>query len=54
MIIIVKKSSSKEEIEKLLASMKTTKWLDSSKYSGKIKLSEDPVSIQKRLRDEWE
>ena len=28
--------------------------LDVSKYSGKVKIKDDPILIQKRLRDEWQ
>ena len=50
MIITLRKLFDKEEIEKLLAGLKTIKKLDASKYSGKIKLSEDPIKIQKKLK----
>ncbi len=52
MVVTIRKSSQKEEIEKILSSINVSKQLDVSKYSGKIKLSEDPLSIQKKLRDE--
>ncbi len=29
------------------------KGVDTKKYCGVIKLKEDPLAIQKRLRDEW-
>lgn len=29
------------------------KVLDSSKYSGKIKIKKSPVTLQRKLRDEW-
>lgn len=31
----------------------TLKGLDTKKYCGKLKIEEDPLMIQKRLRDEW-
>ncbi len=31
-----------------------TKGVDTLKYCGIIKLSESPLAIQKRLRDEWD
>jgi hypothetical protein len=34
--------------------MPSRKKLDAKKYCGVIKLKEDPLVIQKRLRDEWE
>ncbi|MDX1958987.1 MAG: hypothetical protein SFU98_10465 [Leptospiraceae bacterium] len=39
-------SKSKKEVVK-------PKLLNASKYCGILKLSEDPILIQKRLRDEW-
>ena len=29
------------------------KGLDTKKYSGKLKITDNPVDIQRRLRDEW-
>ncbi len=29
------------------------KGVDTKKYCGTLKLKEDPLAIQKRLRDEW-
>ncbi|MBO9703257.1 MAG: hypothetical protein J7604_23785 [Sporocytophaga sp.] len=54
MVVTIRKSSKKEEIEKILSTINVAKQLDVSKYCGKIKLSEDPLFIQKKLRDEWE
>ena len=55
----VNKNASKEEIKKAFQKLyisgkkKSKKQLDASKYNGIIKLKEDPMTIQKRMRDEW-
>ncbi|MEJ7680944.1 MAG: hypothetical protein WKG06_24460 [Segetibacter sp.] len=57
MILVLKKGATKEEIEQInkkLEQMPLRKKLESKKYCGVIKLKEDPLLIQKKLRDEWE
>lgn len=54
MVTVIKKGADKEEIEKALSNMKGKKKFDAYKYCGAIKLNEDPLEIQKRMRDEWE
>jgi|GEM_PF-1773260 hypothetical protein len=55
MVTTIKPKTKKEEIKKLLSLTKPDyKLLDSSKYSGKIKIKKSPILIQKKLRDEWE
>jgi hypothetical protein len=58
MTLILRKGASKEEIKKintkLSKSRKNKKGFDAFKYCGVIELTEDPLTIQKRLRDEWE
>ncbi len=57
MVLVLKKGASKKEMElinKKLRLLPARKKLDAKKYCGVIKLSEDPLAIQKRLRDEWE
>jgi len=53
MAIIIKKSDQKKAYKKKLAQIKT-KGFDAGKYLGKLNISENPIDIQKRLRDEWE
>lgn len=57
MNLILKKGASKEEIkaieEKLLL-LTGKKKMEAKKYSGTIQLKEDPLVIQKKLRNEWE
>ena len=54
---MLKKGASKKEIaaiEKKLFKRKLESGFDAKKYNGVIKLKEDALDIQKRLRDEWE
>lgn len=54
MVTIVKKGSDKKEAAKQLKKALKTKGVDTRKYCGVIKLVEDPLEIQKKMRDEWE
>lgn len=54
MVTVIKKGSDKKEIEEALLKLKSKKKFDAYKYCGTVKLKEDPLEIQKRLRDEWE
>jgi len=54
MVVVLKKGSNKKEIEKALAKVKNKKKFDAYKYCGTVKLKEDPLEIQKKMRDEWE
>lgn len=38
---------------KILHELKTVKVLSAKKYSGRLKLKEDPMFYQKRVRREW-
>lgn len=55
MVTIIKAKTKKEKINELLSKAeKKINLLKASKYCGKIKLKENPISIQKKLRDEWD
>ncbi|MDX2002415.1 MAG: hypothetical protein SFW35_08280 [Chitinophagales bacterium] len=54
MVTVIKKGSDVRTIRKALTKLKPGKGFDAKKYCGLLKLREDPLSIQKRLRDEWE
>jgi hypothetical protein len=54
MVTIIKKGANKKEMEKALSQLKSTKKFDAYKHSGKITLKEDPLALQKRMREEWE
>ncbi len=54
MVTVIKKGFNKKELEKALTNLKSKKKFDAYKYCGVIKLKEDPLKIQNRMRDEWE
>jgi len=54
MATIIRKKSSKRDISKKFNKAISSKGVDTRKYCGVIKLSKDPLAIQKELRDEWE
>ncbi len=54
MATIIKKKSKRKEISKLFNKVVSSKGVDTKKYCGVIKLTKDPLIIQKELRDEWE
>lgn len=43
-----------KEIEAQLEQLPQPKQMEAKKYCGTIRLKEDPLVIQKKLRDEWE
>jgi hypothetical protein len=56
MVLVLKKGASEAEmqlIKKKLQKKSRKGGIDLKKYSGTIKLKEDPLEIQKKLRDEW-
>jgi len=56
MVTTLKYGSQKGSLSRLLARMskKSGKGINVRKYSGILKLKEDPMKIQKELRNEWE
>jgi len=59
MELVLKKGATKKEIEALerkLYKEKVSTGFNAKKYNGilKLKLKEDPLVIQKKMRDEWE
>ncbi len=57
MVLILKKGATREEItalEKKLYGKKAPGGFNAKKYNGVLRLKEDPLAIQKKLRDEWE
>jgi hypothetical protein len=52
MTVIIRKGSSKQAIRKKLENASGKKF-PAKKFTGKIKINEDAVDIQRRLRDEW-
>ncbi len=53
MVVIIKKGDSKKLIQNKLRKLKGGKGFPASKFTEKIKIDEDAVAIQRRLRDEW-
>jgi hypothetical protein len=54
MIFILKKGASKKQMDEIHEKLQMTKGVNTKKYCGTIKLKEDPLVIQKQMRDEWE
>lgn len=57
MVLIIKRGDSTEKVNKLLAKLQEEagkKGVDTTKHCGTIKLKEDPLEIQRKLRDEWQ
>ncbi|MFT7233796.1 MAG: hypothetical protein ACI8TA_003023 [Cyclobacteriaceae bacterium] len=54
MVTVIKKDSNRQDIKKQIEKALETKGVDTHKHCGVIKLKEDPLLIQKRMRDEWE
>jgi hypothetical protein len=58
MVILLKKNANEQDIaairEKLKSLPHQKKGVDTKKYCGVIKLKEDPLLIQKKMRDEWQ
>ena len=54
MVLVLKKGASKQEMESISQKLRVAKGVDTKKYCGTIKLKEDPLAIQKKMRDEWE
>ncbi len=57
MISIIKKGTNKAKIQAILkerARRKPPKSIDVKRYSGVIKLKEDPLEMQKKWRNEWQ
>lgn len=54
MVVVLKPNASKEEIEQLRKKLevKKPKGVDTKKYCGVLQLKEDPMDIQKKMRDE--
>lgn len=60
MVVTISSTSSPEEIKAALEKLEKAndkepkKHFDAYKYCGVISLKEDPLSIQKEMRDEWQ
>ncbi|MEO6685540.1 MAG: hypothetical protein ABIN24_06225 [Dyadobacter sp.] len=54
MVFILKKGQRLEEVLTQVTLPQGKKRLNAKKYVGILNLKEDPLEIQKRMRDEWE
>jgi hypothetical protein len=54
MVLVLKKGASKKQIDNIIRKLKASKGVDVSKYCGTIKLKTDALTIQKKLRNEWQ
>ena len=60
MVVTISSTSSKKEIEQALEKLQKNvlkeqkKHFDAHKYCGVVKLKEDPLAIQKAMRNEWQ
>ena len=57
MVTILKKGATKKDIEAIEKSVfkeKSSGGFNAKKYNGIISFKEDPLTIQKELRNEWE
>jgi hypothetical protein len=53
MVTIIKQGATKKSIEEKLSKMKPKKSFNAKKHTGVIVLIEKPLTIQERLRNEW-
>ena len=57
MSIVIKRSDSKEKIDKMIEKAidrKDKKTVDLDRYFGKVKFESEGLEYQKKVRDEWE
>lgn len=53
MVVILKKTGSKKDLDDLLKKLKVGKPFNSRKHLGKLKLNIDGLKYQKAIRNEW-
>ena len=53
MVTIINKNADLKDINKKISELKGAKKFNSKKHSGVIKLDEDPLVVQNKLRNEW-
>jgi len=54
MVTVIKKGLDIKKLAKLLDKAMKFEGVDTHKFCGQIKVKEDPLTIQKRMRNEWE
>jgi hypothetical protein len=53
MVLVLKSSKDIKKVKEMLADRPSKKNFDAKKFCGALKVDEDALVIQKRLRDEW-
>jgi len=53
MVLVLKKGATKKEMQSIHKKLQNQVGVNTKKYCGTIKLKEDPLTIQKKMRDEW-
>jgi hypothetical protein len=53
MVLVLKDKADIKKIQEFLSERKRKKNFDAKKFCGAIKVDEDAIVIQNRLRDEW-
>jgi hypothetical protein len=53
MVLVLKKGASKKEINQIKKKLLNAEGVNTRIFCGLIKLKEDPLTVQKSLRDEW-
>jgi hypothetical protein len=53
MVLILKNNKDVKKVKELLADYQNKRNFDAKKFCGALKVQEDGLVIQKRLRDEW-
>jgi len=53
MVLILKSNKDIKKLKEQLAERQNKKKFDAKKFCGVLKVNEDPLTIQQRLRDEW-
>jgi len=54
MVTVLKSGATKQSILKKLGARRSKKGFEAHKFCGVLKINEDALTIQRRLRDEWE
>jgi len=53
MSIVITRKMSIEEVKEMLAALPHGKVFHAARHCGVLKLREDPLQFQKRIRNEW-
>ncbi len=53
MTVTIKSTEDKEKIQKTLSDLKRKGKLNAFEHCGMLKLQNDPIEIQKMMRNEW-